>query len=335
MRRAAYSAFSAAIPPRVWNPPVTSPYLCSVVIPTKNGGELFKDVVRGLAAQTCWPRVEFIVIDSGSQDDTVPIAQAAGARVIAIAPQDFNHGATRDAAIAAAAGDRIVLLVQDAVLADTHLIETLLAALSEDVVAGVYARQIPRATADVITRRNLADHFTGGSRRVVQSLDDPSTYDVMAPADKRALCNFDNVCSAIRKDVWQRVPFGRTDFGEDIAWAERVLKLGYRIVYEPAAVVIHSHDRPLGYEYARAYVCHRMLYRQFGLSQVPSVGIAVAAWLRATLRDAVTILRDERRPWTMLTLLLKTPLVNVALIRAKYRAEQDERRGLPSAVAGV
>ena len=92
-----------------------TPYLCTLLIPTKNGGVLFKDVVRALQAQSVWNRVEFIVVDLGSIDDTVATAQAAGARwYITIAPEEFNHGTTRDFGIALAGTNRVVLMVQDA-----------------------------------------------------------------------------------------------------------------------------------------------------------------------------------------------------------------------------
>jgi len=312
-----------------------APYSCSLLIPTKNGGALFKDVVRGLRAQSGWDQVEFLVIDSGSTDDTVAVAKSAGARCVSIPPAQFNHGTTRDQGIALATTNRIVLLVQDAVPHTPHMIERLLAALEKDRIAGVYGRQIPRATADVVTRRNLRDHFTGRLAWQTNFVPDAVAYEKLPAAEKRALCNFDNVCSAIRKDVWEQEKFGAADFGEDISWAERVLKRGLGITYEPAAAVIHSHDRPLAYEYDRAYVCHRALVRQFDLQQVPTVPRAIAAWGAATLRDLATIVRDGPSLVSVMALAAKAPLVNAALIRAKYNAERDEKHGIQKPVVGV
>ena len=310
-------------------------YLCSLVIPTKNGGDLFKDVVRELQAQTCWGAVEFIVVDSGSSDDTVATARSAGARCVSIQPADFNHGATRDFGISLASCNRIALMVQDAVPNDSHMIEKLVAALDEDNVAGVYARQIPRPTADVITKRNLNLHFTGRLKRDMQIINSSDEYAAMSPDAKYAICNFDNVCSALRKDVWQIERFGRVSFGEDINWAERVLKRGYKIIYEPAAAVVHSHDRPLAYEYARTYICHRTLYRQFGLEQVPTLRVAFRAWISGIFKDIAVIVRDEKNVATMVKMMLRAPLMNFLLIRAKYEAERHEKLGLERPTHGV
>ena len=310
-------------------------YYCSLVIPTKNGGELWKRVVAGLQQQTLWNDVEFIIVDSGSSDDTVETARKAGAKCFTIPPQEFNHGATRDFAVAQATTDRIVLSVQDAIPYDTHMIENLVKALNEDGVAGVYARQIPQPDADVLTARNLNSHFTSRLEREVRSLRDAKTFAAMTPVERYTLCNFDNVCSAMRKSTWDNDKFGRINFGEDIDWAERVLKRGYKIVYEPAAAVIHSHDRPLSYEYKRTYVCHRKLYQQYQLELTPTLWKAFTSWLTWTLNDMGYIARVEKRWREKIAMLIKAPAFNYLRAKATYQAIRDEKAGIVKTVRGV
>jgi rhamnosyltransferase len=314
---------------------MTKSYRCSLVIPTKDAGDLFKRVLAGLQSQTIWADVEFVIIDSGSKDDTVALARAAGATCISIPPSEFNHGATRDAAIAATSTNRIILLVQDATPNDAHLLETLVAALDEDNVAGVYARQIPYPDADVITARNLNMHLTGRMQRDVCTIADMAAYKAMTPMQRYHLCNFDNVCSAIRKDVWELEKFGRINFGEDIDWSERALKRGYKIVYEPRAAVIHSHDRPMIYEYKRTYVCHRKLYAQFGLQTTATIGNALHGWAHWSLRDMLYIARTEKDWRTRIVMILKTPILNFLRIAGQYQAVRDEKAGTVKAVRGV
>src|SRR5712691_7375875 len=62
----------------------------SVVIPTKNAGPLFAEVMERIRAQqSCCP-VTITIVDSGSTDDTVVIAQKSGAHVVSIDPTQFN-----------------------------------------------------------------------------------------------------------------------------------------------------------------------------------------------------------------------------------------------------
>lgn len=309
--------------------------LCSLIVPTKNGGELFKTVVKALQRQERWNDVDFIVIDSGSTDGTVSVAKAAGARVIEIPPGEFNHGATRDRAAHAALHDVIVLLVQDAVPEDDRLLVTLVACFEDDRVAGAYARQIPQQDADILTKRNLNNWLTGRQQREERFSQGESWYRSLAPMEKYLFCNFDNVCSAIRRSVWTEFRFGRVNFGEDIDWAERVLRAGWKIIYQPAAAVVHSHDRPVTYEYKRTYVCHRKLYSQFGLHLVPRAGGIVPAWRYSTLVDWKYVVNNEPGLSRRLKLLLKVPLLNLLSAYAQYRAVQDEMAGRENLSRGV
>ena len=88
----------------------------SIIIPTKNGGELFKKALRMIFAQKYPPgEFEVIVIDSGSKDQTVDLANIYDARIINIKPEDFGHGKTRNLGAKLAKGKYLVFTTQDAV----------------------------------------------------------------------------------------------------------------------------------------------------------------------------------------------------------------------------
>ena len=311
------------------------PFACSLVIPTKNGGDLFKTVVAGLQRQTIWPNVEFIIVDSGSTDDTIAIAKAAGAECYTIPPSEFNHGSTRDFAIGKASSNKIVLTVQDATPLDVQMIEKLLSAFEDPEVAGAYGRQIPQPDADAITKRNLNTWLTGRTVREVRALPDPAAYDTWPPMERYLASNFDNVCSAIRKSEWEVHPFGRVDFGEDIQWAQSALKRGRRIVYEPTAAVVHSHDRPIAYEYKRTYVCHRKLNQLFGLHMVPTLGRAVQGWLHMMISDMGYTMRAKVPLATKIKLLAKLPALTAMQILGQYQGAKDHLDKSQKKISGV
>lgn len=313
---------------------ITHPHL-SIVIPTKNGGVLFKQVIKKLQAQNLWQQSELIVIDSGSTDDTVNVARAAGARVYEIPAREFNHGATRDLGIGLATCEYVILMVQDAIPHDLDLLVNMLRPFGDPVVAGVYARQLPQPDADLLTKRNLNNWLTGRTDPEVRNIKSVEWYEALPPMDKYLFCNFDNVCSAIRKSIWENNKFGKINFGEDIDWAERVLKSNYKIAYEPTAMVTHSHDRPLSYEYKRTYVCHRKLYRQFKLHLVPNLGGAFRSWIFSTKHDAKYINIQNATVLAKLAMLAKMPLLNLLSAVAQYRAAKDEAEGTVRHIHGV
>jgi glycosyltransferase involved in cell wall biosynthesis len=309
--------------------------LCSVVIPTKNGGSLFLRVLDGLQQQQIWDSIELVIVDSGSTDGTLAAARNAGARVIEISPKDFNHGATRDYGISLTNCEIVVLMVQDALPNESNLLEALLCPFHNPEVAGVYARQIPQPDADLLNARNLNNWLTGRVEPEIRKIKSLEWYDTLSPVEKFYFCNFDNVCSAIRKSVWQRHKFGHINFGEDIDWAERVIKSGLMIAYEPAATVIHSHDRPLIYEYKRTYVCHRKLYSQFGLHLVPNIKGIFRSWILSTYQDYKYISNQNASFATKFNLWMKSPILNLVSAFAQYQAAKDEASGRIKEIKGV
>lgn len=308
---------------------------CSIVIPTKNGGALFLRVLTEIQKQSIWDCAELIVVDSGSTDGTLEAARSVGAKVFEISPSEFNHGATRDYGISLANCELVVLMVQDAVPKDLNLLEAILRPFSDSEVVGVYVRQIPQPDADLLTKRNLNNWLTGRAESETRKMKSLDWYESLAPIEKYFFCNFDNVCSAVRKSVWQSHKFGQINFGEDIDWAERILKAGFKIVYEPAVAVIHSHDRPLSYEYKRTYICHRKLYRQFGLHLVPTMRGAARSWVFSTGQDVRYVLHEDVPVGAKLGLLAKIPVLNLLSAVAQYRAAQDEAAGKTRHVRGV
>ncbi|MFO0984730.1 MAG: glycosyltransferase [Planctomycetota bacterium] len=251
----------------------------SVVIPTLNGGALFARALDQILAQSTSFRFDVTVIDSGSTDGTVAMAQARGVRLLTTTRREFNHGATRDAAIASTEGELIALTVQDAEPSDQHWLAAFARAFAEvPDAAGVYSRQIPRPGLNPILRERLLAWSATRTVRGVQRLPPGQALSDLAPLDRLKLVAFDNVSSCIRRRCWQERPFGRRAFGEDLRWATHWIERGQAIVFEPTSAVIHSHDSSVGYEFRRIYADHQNLSELLGLVTVPD--------LRALFRNA-------------------------------------------------
>lgn len=245
----------------------------SVVIPTRNGGALFSQVLSAIFSQErTWP-LEVLCVDSGSTDGTPDVAARAGARVIPIDPFSFNHGLTRNLGVEKAEGDFVVLTVQDALPRDERWLAPLVEALAADErAAGSYSMQIPRPDCDPIIRDRLVNWSAGRPEPRVQEVPPDRDFDDLEPMEKLQLISFDNVSSCIRRSIWEKHPFARRNFGEDVAWGREVIPRGFRILYEPSSAVIHSHNNSLWYEFRRIYADHQNLNQLVGLCTVPCFG---------------------------------------------------------------
>lgn len=225
----------------------------SVLMPTWQGEEFLERVLTQLAAQTALPGGppliwDFFVIDSGSKDRTLAILEAwrprfpVPLRVEHLHQCAFDHGDTRNLLAAQSEGDLLVFLTQDAIPSGPHWLAQLARNFADPAVAAAYCRNLPRPDAELLTKV-FSEHdpgYTAGRREV--RLPDPATYSQMNAHERRVLYNFNDVASAVRRDIWERHPFPRTEFGEDVLIARGLLEAGYTVVYDDVATVEHSHD---------------------------------------------------------------------------------------------
>jgi rhamnosyltransferase len=246
--------------------------LVSVVIPTRNGAATLPSLLNMLGRQRTEFQFEVVAIDSGSTDGTVELLQSKVDELIQIPSAAFNHGATRNLGVERARGALIVLMVQDAVPHSEDWLAVLTAPLLADPgLAGTFARQQPRPGASEVTRHYLSRALAASASARRLHIASHRSYESLDPMARLIACTFDNVCSCVRKSVWEDHRFKATPIAEDVEWARDVLLAGHRLIYVPEAVVIHSHDRPARYEFDRTRALHRRLYELFGLRTIPSV----------------------------------------------------------------
>ena len=250
----------------------------SVIIPTKNGGELFESCLEAIIRQKYCGRMELIVVDSGSTDGTIDKARAVGASVYVIDPADFNHSRTRNNAVEHAHNDIIVFTVQDAVASNTNWLDNLVAALGDEYAAA-FGRQTPHDDADIFAQFeiNFQNEDIGSSPRTF-CIPEGQMFDQIPYDDALALIKLDNVCSVYRRTLLKKYPFPDIVYAEDIAWAHRIIMQGYKIRYDPTIEVFHSHNRPPSYRLHRAFA-HTVAMHQitgrvpFDLSCIDAEGI--------------------------------------------------------------
>ncbi len=220
----------------------------SVLMPTWQGIAFLERSLASLARQRMDLPWDFLAIDSSSTDGTWELLGrfAAGFPVPfrrqRIHPVEFDHGDTRNLLAARSAGDLLVYLTQDAIPSSERWLAKLAANFEDGRVGAASCRNVARADADPLTKAFSANDpgYVQGRREV--RIDDRAAYARMSPHEKRVLCNFNDVASAIRRELWELHPFPRTSFGEDVLMARALLEAGFTVVYDDQAIVEHSHD---------------------------------------------------------------------------------------------
>jgi len=301
----------------------------SVVIPTLNAGNEFFYLLSQLRAQVDGDKLDILIVDSGSTDQTKRFAAHFGARILEIDPASFNHGLTRNLGIQEARGDLVCLLTQDAIPVNEFFLPLLAQALEKAGAAGACARQIPRDDASPLVRRDLEAWVSGSPQKRIADLRSCPDFFSTSPMNRFFHSVFDNVASLIRKEVWKKIPFPEAAFAEDLEWAYRVICNGYSIVYEPEAMVVHSHERSSEYLYKRTFQDHYRLYEIFGVRTIPSRIKVMRSILLSTAIDWGCLMKSIQAKPLWVKRMLNVPRFAWASAWGQYRGAKTAACGLP------
>jgi glycosyltransferase involved in cell wall biosynthesis len=205
----------------------------SIVIRSYNEEEHIGRLLSGIAKQTI-DRTDVIIVDSGSTDATVDIASNYPVRILTVPKEEFSFGRSLNIGCRAAKGDFIVLASAHIYPVYEDWLENLLRPFDEPDVAVVYGKQRGGKTTKFSENQIFKKWFP-----------DDSNAKQLHP-----FCN--NANAAIRKSLWQQLPYDETLTGlEDVDWARRVVQMGKRIVYSHQAEVVHIHNEKLLHTYNR------------------------------------------------------------------------------------
>lgn len=233
------------------------------MIPTYNGRSDLERSLPALFSQKAEFPFEVICIDSSSTDGTWELLGEYPIDRHRIPASDFSHGGTRNRGVELSRGGIVILMTQDAVPVGDQWMTALVRNYENPEVAGVYSRQIPRPDGALLAKIDLRLAPNGSIQRRVNRRSDHPHYEAAPPNERRELCNFDDICSSVRRSVWEKFPFRPLNFAEDLDWGKRVFEAGYTIVFEPEAQVVHSHDRSFVYEFKRSFITYDVVDEMF------------------------------------------------------------------------
>jgi rhamnosyltransferase len=218
---------------------------CSLIIRAYNEEKYIGRLLEGIRQQTI-KDVEILLVDSGSTDGTVAIAESFGARIVRIPSTEFTFGRSLNLGVQATTRELIVIASAHVYPVYPDWLESLLRPFQEDKIALTYGKQRSPGTAKFSEQQIYHQWYP----------------DVSQPRQATAFCN--NANAAIRKSLWEKNPYDETLTGlEDLAWAKWAKEQGYDIAYVAAAEIIHIHNEtPRGVfnRYSREAMAFKRIY---------------------------------------------------------------------------
>ena len=226
-------------------------YTVDVVIPTyKPDRELFL-MLDWLTKQTV--KVGKIIIMNTEEKyfdqliyGTDFLKKYANCEVYHHSRMEFDHGKTRGKGVSHSSADYFVMLTQDAMPKDEHLIANLIKPLVEGKAAVSYGRQLPKEGCGVIEQYTRSSNYPKQSMIKTQK-------DVEHLGIKTYFCS--DVCAAYNRQIFDELGgfIKQTIFNEDMIYACKAAKAGYGIAYCADACVYHSHNYTAKQQYHRNF----------------------------------------------------------------------------------
>ncbi|SCL58395.1 Glycosyltransferase, catalytic subunit of cellulose synthase and poly-beta-1,6-N-acetylglucosamine synthase [Micromonospora citrea] len=208
--------------PRRVPPTVTAPV--SVIVPAYNEAANIAATVRSLVASD-YPALEVIVVDDGSSDDTAGIVERLGLRGVRVIRQaNAGKPAALNTGIRAARADLLVLVDGDTVF-QPDTVHRLVQGFADPTVGAV------SGNTKVANRRRLLGRWQHLEYVIGFNLD-RRMYDVL-----ECMPTIPGAIGAFRREVLFAVGGVPSDtLAEDTDLTMKVLRAGWRVVYEEAAI---------------------------------------------------------------------------------------------------
>ncbi|HAS8147408.1 TPA: glycosyltransferase, partial [Vibrio vulnificus] len=188
--------------------------LVSIVIRTLNEQRYLVELLESIKNQDRSKfRIETVIIDSGSTDKTLEIAEQYGCRITHIKKEEFTFGKSLNDGCDFSNGDYLVFISGHCIPVDGQWIANLVTPLV-DKCSYAYGRQLGRDTTKFSERQLFEKYFPSESRIPQIGF----------------FCN--NANAAIRRDAWLAHRFNEELTGcEDMYLAKLLVDTGKKIGY--------------------------------------------------------------------------------------------------------
>jgi rhamnosyltransferase len=196
----------------------------SIIIRTLNEERYLPELLEGIQKQKSAFSHEVVLIDSGSTDNTLNIANQFGCRILHISRSEFSFGRSLNRACQTAQGNYFALISGHCIPCDQHWLQNLIQPLEHRVVQYCYGRQVGGPQTYFSERQIFAKYFPKET----------------STPQKGFYCN--NANSAILAETWSRYKFNEELTGlEDMHLAKRLVEDKGRVGYIADASVFHIH----------------------------------------------------------------------------------------------
>jgi GT2 family glycosyltransferase/glycosyltransferase involved in cell wall biosynthesis len=304
--------------------PIADPPLVSVIVPNRDQPALLARCLRGLLEETDYPRIEIVIVDSGSSDpETLALyAKLEAAGRIRLVPyrHPFNYSAACNAGARAAGGALLLFLNNDIAVSQPDWLAELVRYAQRPGV-GVVGTMIvgPDGTLQH-AGTTLGMHLCGALFRLASETE---WGPIGSPSVPRTVSAVMGACQMVRREAFAQAGGFDESFvmaNGDAALCLAAGALGWRTAYTPFARLIHQEGASRGRRDPEADLTRTALeLRRLGYREDPFFHPALDADITvprlrvgAEPGNSASLARDIRRHGAGLASLVPLDLCNDA-----------------------
>jgi len=281
--------------------------LVSVIVLNYNGKDVLEECIMSLLNSN-YPKMEVIVVDNGSTDESYMIAKRYQPRVKLIRSlRNLGYSAGNNLGIRVAKGEYVFLVNNDAIIHPDCICELVKVASSDPRIGILGCKVYYKGT-------RIIQHAGGKLNLSATSLphvgvfeEDHGQYDEISDVDYVS-----GVAMMIKREVINKVGLLNEcyfAYWEDVDYCFRARKAGFRIVYVPKAIVEHFE----GFSWKKRSLLQKFLYERnrllFVLNNFSNKDVAI--FLLTDIKNIVSRMVEAIRRILLGKSSYETRIVNV------------------------
>lgn len=248
----------------------------SIVFRALNEAKWFGQALDACQGQKLRPGIEteIVLVDSGSTDDTLKIANENACRIFHIDKSEFTFGRSLNIGCENSSGDVLVFISAHCIPVDENWLQTLIDPLLDKTCAYTYGSQVGLDGVTRFSESQVFAHYYKAENNLNQ---------------EGYFCN--NANAATLRQTWAKYKFDEAVTGlEDMVIAKAIVSDGGQVGYVSDAGVTHIHEESLDQTYGR-YFREALTMRDI----MPEVQFSLLDFTRCFSAGVLNDLSEARR----------------------------------------